>query len=83
MEETSTFAIWRGTPSLSLAAYNAWGLTNMTSEKSSKFWNKHREVNKGLYVVARNFFLLLLNCSAWPCLGPAWQVIDTNLYLHL
>ena len=27
--------------------------------------------NKGLYVVARNFFLLLLNCSAWPCLGPA------------
>ena len=31
----------------------------------------HREVNKGLYVVARNFFLLLLNCSAWPCLGLA------------
>ena len=24
-----------------------------------------------LYVVARNFFLLLLTCSAWPCLGPA------------
>ena len=31
----------------------------------------YREINKGLYVVARNFFLLLLNCSAWPCLGPA------------
>ena len=31
----------------------------------------YREANKGLYVVARNFFLLLLNCSAWPCLGPA------------
>ena len=31
----------------------------------------YRGVNKGLYVVARNFFLLLLNCSAWPCLGPA------------
>ena len=26
---------------------------------------------KSLYVVARNFFLLLLNCSVWPCLGPA------------
>ena len=33
--------------------------------------NMYREVNKGLYVVARNFVLLLLNCSAWPCLGPA------------
>ena len=31
----------------------------------------YREVNKGLYVVARNFFLLLLNCSAWLFLGPA------------
>ena len=31
----------------------------------------YREVNKGLYVVARNVFLLLLNCSAWPCLVPA------------
>ena len=27
--------------------------------------------NKGLYVVARNFFLLLLNCPAWPCLAVA------------
>ena len=26
---------------------------------------------KGSYMVARIFFLLLLNCSAWPCLGPA------------
>ena len=26
---------------------------------------------KGSYVVARIFFLLLLNCSAWPYLGPA------------
>ena len=26
---------------------------------------------KGSYVVERIFFLLLLNCSAWPCLGPA------------
>ena len=30
----------------------------------------YREVNKSLSVVARNFFLLLLNCSARPCLGP-------------
>ena len=26
---------------------------------------------KSVYVVARNFFLLLLNCSAWPCLAVA------------
>ena len=25
----------------------------------------------GLYVVAINFFLLLLNCSAWPCMAVA------------
>ena len=31
----------------------------------------YRVRNKGLQVVARNFFLLLLNYSAWPCLGPA------------
>ena len=31
----------------------------------------YREVNKGSSVVARNVILLLLNCSAWPCLGPA------------
>ena len=26
---------------------------------------------KGLCVVARIFFLLMLNCYAWLCLGPA------------
>ena len=31
----------------------------------------YRGGNKCVYVVARNFFLLLFNCSAWPCLGPA------------
>ena len=31
----------------------------------------YRGGNKGLYVVARNFFPLLLNCSAWPCLVVA------------
>ena len=29
----------------------------------------HRGVNKGLYVIARNFFLLLLKCSAWLLLN--------------
>ena len=31
----------------------------------------YRAPGKSLYMVARYFFLLLLNCSAWPCLGPA------------
>ena len=29
----------------------------------------YRDSLKGLYAVARIFFLLLLNCSAWPGLG--------------
>ena len=33
-------------------------------------WTHYRGENKCLYEVAINFFLLLLNCSAWPCLGP-------------
>ena len=31
----------------------------------------YRAEKKSWYVVARNFFLHLLNFSAWPCLGPA------------
>ena len=31
----------------------------------------YREVKNGWYVVGWNFFLLLLTCSAWLCLGPA------------
>ena len=31
----------------------------------------YRAEKKFWYMVARNFFLLLLNFSAWPCLGPA------------
>ena len=34
-------------------------------------WAVYRGEKKSWYVVARNFFLLLLNFSAWPCLGPA------------
>ena len=31
----------------------------------------YRAEKKSWYVVARKFFLLLLNFSAWPCLGAA------------
>ena len=31
----------------------------------------YRAEKKSWYVVARSFFLLLLNFSAWPCLGAA------------
>ena len=31
----------------------------------------YRDRLKCWYVVARSLFLLLLTCSAWPCLGPA------------
>ena len=44
-------------------------VSQLKSDKMS--FCMYRGGNKGLYVVARNFFLLLLNCSAWPCLGPA------------
>ena len=29
----------------------------------------YRDQLNGLYVVVRSLFLLLLTCSAWPCLG--------------
>ena len=44
---------------------------------NSLYWHvmwlqkKYRAEKKSWYVVARNVFLLLLNFSAWPCLGPA------------
>ena len=41
---------------------------------------KYRDLQKGLYVVARILFLLLPNCSAWPCLGPAQQDLHTFLF---
>ena len=40
-----------------------------TTERTSSVM--YRGGNKCLYVVAINFFLLLLNFSSWPCLGPA------------
>ena len=33
----------------------------------------YRDRLKDLYVVVISLFLLLLTCSAWPCLGPALQ----------
>ena len=39
-----------------------------------------RDPLKGLYVVARISFLLVLNRSAWPCLGPAYQSITYKLF---
>ena len=33
--------------------------------------SSYRDRLKGLYIVARNFFLLLLHFSAWPCLAVA------------
>ena len=37
----------------------------------------YKDLLKGWYVVARNFFLLLLNCSGWPCLAVAHQNLHT------
>ena len=53
-----------------------------SKQQGQKMGMRHRMYNavsfreywfrlKGSYMVARIFFLLLLNCSAWPCLGPA------------
>ena len=33
--------------------------------------DRYRDEIYSLYVVWRILFLLFLNCSAWPCLGPA------------
>ena len=38
---------------------------------------EYRDRLKCLYVVAGNLFLLLLTCSAWLCLGPAYQDLHT------
>ena len=39
--------------------------------RASTIFLKYRADKNSWYVVARNSFLLLLNFSAWPCLGPA------------
>ena len=49
---------------------------NRTYFGLDKYWTNwrpkyYRDWLKGLYVVARNLFMLLLTCSAWSCLGSA------------
>ena len=45
-------------------------LNYLTDDKVENY-NIYRDEIYSLYVAGWNFFLLLLNCSAWPCLGPA------------
>ena len=49
--------------------------TQMTTSLTTPY----RDSLKVLYMAARIFFLFLLNCSAWPCLGPAQQNISSSL----
>ena len=42
--------------------------SNMNLNSSA---SNYRAPKNGLYEVARNLILLLLTCTAWPCLGPA------------
>ena len=43
----------------------------MMIDEGFNFCCMYRAEKKSWYVVARNFFLLLLNFSAWPCLAAA------------
>ena len=52
----------------SLRAAEFWTLPILCTEHPEKVCT---------YLVAWSFFLLLLNCSAWPSLGPAYQKIHT------
>ena len=52
------------------------GSAKIFREKKSPLWAIiyiliYRDRLKDMYVVARNFFLHLLNFSAWPCLAVA------------
>ena len=44
------------------------------------FAEEYRGENKGLYMVARNFFLLLLNCSAWVLLSKTYKPLFAPLH---
>ena len=50
---------------------NAWQIISRETMLHLCTWQMYRDSLKGLYMVARIFFLLLPNCSAWLCLGPA------------
>ena len=61
----------RGLPYMTFTRFSDF-LTPFPAPLFAKsMYGLYRGGNKGLYVVARNFFLLLLDYSAWPCLGPA------------
>ena len=46
-------------------------------EKSEDITEYYRDRLKRWYMVAINFFLLLLDSFAWPCLGVAQQELQT------
>ena len=48
-----------------------WGVCEKHLLVHCQLADMYRDRLKGLYVVARRLFLLLLTCSASPCLGPA------------
>ena len=54
-----------------LLSKTALNLTLGVFLEKSNFRNMYRDEIYPLYVVGLNFFLLLLNCSAWPLLDPA------------
>ena len=54
----------------------AFWVQNHPCSQTMAFW-EYRARKKGLYVVARNSFLLLLNCSAWTCLAVAQHNLHT------
>ena len=60
-------------PCVNLNQFVLKPVVSQTKQKSSSGHGGalYKGGNISLYVVARNFFLFLLNCSAWPCLGPA------------
>ena len=52
--------------------YMSQSISNQITKHFPFFWSLlYRDRLKGLYEVAIIFLLILLNCSAWPCLGPA------------
>ena len=54
-----------------LATLSFISISAFLSRISKKKFELYRAEKKSWYMVARNFFLLLLNFSAWPCLGAA------------
>ena len=62
---------WRGEETAPRVKSRRAAAAAAVADRKIPLVRMYRGGNKGLYVVARNSFLLLLNCSAWLCLGPA------------